>query len=516
MRFTSKIKPFFGCALGIWFWVVGAQPAVCQNLVPNGGFETFKNCPTQDNLLKEAVPWFNPNKATPDFYHRCMGNVPQMVLPPRSGDGMARLFWDLNWGEYLEIPLTEPLDSSACYFFEMYAALESPQKYTAQTLGATFFKDPWTVQTTGLIGVDPQILDYQLNNATKPLQWEPIVGYVKPKGGERYLLIGSFNKLPPFLGFHYLFIDDVSLRKIKVDLGRDTTLCGRSSTLLLNAETPGATSYRWQDGSTSPTFLVTKPGKYWVSATTQCKMVTDTIKVDYILDFDLGADTTLCNGQKMTLLTPQGATKYRWQDGSSRNTFEVNKAGRYSVQIEKLGCIVRDSIQVNYIPPPKLSLGGNVALCIGETLTLQPRYSDGTFSWADQFPKSDRLVTAKGKFIATVINACGLAKDSVEVQYRACGCVIYAPDVFTPNQDGINEYFQPLAGCSDLTINSLTIFNRWGEVIFQTNSAPFQWDGRFNETICQTDSYVWSINYTLVTNGETILQKKQGAVLLIR
>ena len=498
----------------VWLLVVLPLLTKGQNLVPNGSFETYSDCPYQDNLLKFATPWFNPNEATPDFYHRCI-NTGQMIVAPRSGSGLARLFMDFNWAEYISVPLNEPLQANECYYFEMYVAIEGPIRFLPQTLGAYFSETPFSFKNKLLFDVKPQVLDNQLNNQGPALEWKQVWGYVLPKGGERYLTIGNFYQLPQFLGFYYLFLDDIKLTPFRLELGKDTTLCGRSSTLRLNATIPGATSYRWNDGSTSPSFLVNKPGKYWVTVSSACKEVSDTIQVNYQLDFDLGADTTLCQGQTLVLISPPNSNP-RWQNGAITNTLSVSQPGKYSLTVSQAGCTVKDSIMVNYILPPKLTLGQDQSLCFGDVYTIRPSHAEGNFKWKDNHPSIERFVNKDGVFTASVTNDCGVVTDSLSVEYRACGCIVYAPDIFTPNADGQNEHFEPLAGCPEVTITQLSIYNRWGELIFQTNSTPFRWEGKLNGENCPPNSYVWVVDYILNRKGVLSNERTQGSLLLVR
>ncbi|GAB3321109.1 hypothetical protein GCM10027299_15110 [Larkinella ripae] len=486
-----------------------------QNLIPNGGFEHYRTCPRQDNLLEEAVPWFNPNGATPDFYHQCLPTA-QMELPPRSGQGLARLFLDVNWAEYLASPLAKPLEANACYFFELYIATPSPARYLSGNIGACFSEQPLAATGKELFAVVPQVLDQALNTGMPRLRWERISGYVKAKGGERFVTIGSFKKLPVFLGFFYLFIDDVSLLPIQLDLGKDTTLCGHKSTVLLNATTPGATGYRWHDGSTSPTLLVTKPGTYSVTVTTPCTVLQDTIRVDYALDFDLGRDTTLCEGQTLTLTAPGIIPPaFRWQDGSTARSYAVNQAGLYSLRVEQGGCVATDSIQVRYVRPPRLNLGLDQNLCGSEVFTIRPEYAEGQFNWQDQSTEPERTVGQSGLFRASVRNDCATVSDSIVISYGDCGCVIHTPDGFTPNTDGQNDRFQPVA-CGDITITRLAVFNRWGELIFQTAAPPFAWDGIYQGKGCPAGVYGWQIEYQLRQGTGFLSAQKKGALSLIR
>lgn len=460
------------------------------------------------------MPWYNPNRATPDFYHQCF-NTGQMVLPPRSGQGLARLFFDRGWAEYLGVRLTKSLTAGECYYFEMYVATDTPNKYLTETLGAYFSAQPVTAPTTtDMLNVRPQVLDKQ--PSVPALRWQRISGVFEATGNEQYVTIGSFYKTPPFLGFYYVFIDDISLVPIKLDLGADTTLCGRRSTRLLDATTPGATDYRWNDGSTNATLLVTKAGTYSVKVTTPCKTLSDTITIDYSLDFDLGADTTICNGQTLTLTVPPNTpATYRWQDGSGQNNYTVRQAGQYIVRVTQATCVASDTIQVRYIQPPTLALGSDQELCGAQTFTIKPVFADGKFFWQDQFTGTERTVNSSGVFQASVQNDCATVTDSITIDYGACDCVLYAPNSFTPNGDGQNDVFLTY-GCGDITITSLTIFNRWGEVIFQTDTLPFQWDGYYHGERCPTDVYTWSIRYRLKQGKQIKLNQKQGPLSLIR
>ena len=497
--------------LALFLW--GA--ATGQNLIPNGSYETYRNCPHLDNLLQEATPWYNPNRATPDFYHQCF-QTGQMALPPHSGQGLARLFFDRGWEEYLGVRLTRPLKAGECYYFEMYIATETPDKYLTETIGAAFSNQAITGTTTDFLSVSPQVLEQQPKGSLTRLTWLRVSGVIEAKGGEQYVTIGSFSKTPPFLGFYYLFIDDVSLVPITLDLGKDTTLCGRKSTLLLNGTTPGATDYRWNDGSTQPKLLVTRPGKYSVTAITSCKTLTDSITIDYALDFDLGKDTTLCQGQTLTLTVPAvSAASYRWQDGSRQTTYTARQTGQYSIQVTQAGCVAADSIQVRFILPPQLELGPDMELCGAQTFTIKPQFAEGKFLWQDEFANTERTVAHSGVFQASVRNECATVTDSIEIDYGACDCVLYAPNSFTPNDDGLNDVFLAYS-CGDIIITSLLIFNRWGEIIYQTSTEPFQWNGYYKGKPSETGVYAWSIRYELHRGRKIKPDQKQGSLMLIR
>ncbi|QKZ14986.1 gliding motility-associated C-terminal domain-containing protein [Spirosoma sp. KUDC1026] len=486
-----------------------------QNLIPNGGFETYQHCPEQSNLLFEAAPWYNPTKATPDFYHQCFAGSPAQ-LAPHSGQGQTHLFFDKDFLEYMAVPLTEPLKANECYYFEMYVAPDVVAKYIPGTLGAYFSAQPVTSGMTTMLTASPQVLDNTAQGNVARLQWQSVSGSFTASGGEAYVTIGSFYKEPPFLGYYYIYVDDVSLRKVKLDLGNDTTLCSRQSTHRLDATTPGAFSYRWNDGSTQPTLLVTKPGRYSVTAVTGCKTLVDSVKIDYAIDLELGPDTTLCEGQTLKLNVPaDAAATYRWQDGSGGAAYTVSQAGTYRVTVSRAKCVVADSVQVRYVPRPTLELGPDRELCGTQSARIQPVVKAGTFRWLDGFADQERTVSQNGVFQASVQNECATVTDSVAVDYDACDCRLYAPNSFTPNRDGLNDQFL-VYGCGAITIRSMRVFNRWGEVIFETQEAPFQWDGYYQGQLAESGPYAWQIDYQLKIRKRITNHQQQGTLTLVR
>ena len=88
--------------------------------------------------------------------------------------------------------------------------------------------------------------------------------------------------------------------------------------------------------------------------------------------------------------------------------------------------------------------------------------------------------------------------------------VFYVPDAFTPNHDGRNEMFGPVI--STVKNYQLSIFNRWGEKIFETTDLTTGWNGSWKGEACKQDSYVWVMRF-LNKDG---LQTKTGRVLLLR
>ena len=84
------------------------------------------------------------------------------------------------------------------------------------------------------------------------------------------------------------------------------------------------------------------------------------------------------------------------------------------------------------------------------------------------------------------------------------------PTAFTPNGDGLNDTFGGVA--SSVNNYKLVIYNRHGEVIFETNSVEEKWDGTFNGTKVQEGSYIYSVSAKGPENSSI---NKTGKVLVI-
>jgi len=69
---------------------------------------------------------------------------------------------------------------------------------------------------------------------------------------------------------------------------------------------------------------------------------------------------------------------------------------------------------------------------------------------------------------------------------------IYVPNTFSPNGDGVNDFFKPIG--QGVIEYHMQIFNRWGQLIFETNDFYNGWNGTFNGKTCKVDSYIWKIN----------------------
>jgi gliding motility-associated-like protein len=103
--------------------------------------------------------------------------------------------------------------------------------------------------------------------------------------------------------------------------------------------------------------------------------------------------------------------------------------------------------------------------------------------------------------------------DTIEIIGNEGDGMIFIPNTFTPNGKGPNDVF--FAYGEGITSFRMRIFNRWGELLFETTDMNVGWDGRYKGEVVQNDTYVYTILYTS-TCGSTEERYKTGHVNVIR
>lgn len=113
----------------------------------------------------------------------------------------------------------------------------------------------------------------------------------------------------------------------------------------------------------------------------------------------------------------------------------------------------------------------------------------------------------------TVTNSYGCTNEHTETIYIQGDFTLYTPNAFSPDGDGNNDFFSPTGIAIDRDNYEFYVFNRWGQLIFESYDPNIQWDGRYNNIMSQTDVYVWMVK-TKDHKGETI--EYQGHVTLVK
>ncbi len=118
------------------------------------------------------------------------------------------------------------------------------------------------------------------------------------------------------------------------------------------------------------------------------------------------------------------------------------------------------------------------------------------------------------QFLVTLIayNDNGCVDSTVVVIHFDNSLIMYVPNTFTPNGDEFNQVFMPVFP-SQPAIYNLKIYNRWGEMIFESNDTNIGWDGTYNGVLVQDGAYTWDI---YVTTFDAHIYTRQGLVNVLK
>jgi gliding motility-associated-like protein len=127
------------------------------------------------------------------------------------------------------------------------------------------------------------------------------------------------------------------------------------------------------------------------------------------------------------------------------------------------------------------------------------------------FSSAAALSTIPVKLVVYHANGCA---DSVTNRIQVPNnCYIAVPSGFTPNGDGLNDYLYPLNAWKAKDLH-FRVYNRYGQLIWETRDWTRKWDGRMNGKPLETGTYVWMLEYTDGDNGKKVSLK--GTTVLIR
>lgn len=511
-----------------------------QNLIADSSFENYTNCPTGISYLNYLKFWkqLSNHGGTADFFHKCalLGNnisVPQNYFGyenAASGNGYVGIVLlhkrSENYREYIQTQLIDTLAKGRTYKVSFKYSLADSCNFSTNSLGI-YFSDEMIRTDTPILGkninVTPQlILNKDLNTVNG---WERISFNYLAKGGEKYITLGNFlndsatltkNLSNILLPWSYIYIDDVCVYdtclRPNILLPTDTNICNNESLLLkLNSNN---STFLWQDGDTNSSYVVTKERKYWVKVTNSCGSSYDTVSVKYLSPpaLNLGNDSIICYNKTFELKPNSQLVNYLWQDGKTDSNYIVTKNGIYSLKVNNFCGEANDSIEVNFEENPTINLGNDTILCDDKELFIQlpKKYN---YVWQDNRLDTFYNITKTGLYKVTASNYCGNFTDNIQVSFIDCNCTQYfIPNAFTPKNDGLNDWFYPIANCEP-TKFSFSIYNRWGSEVFYTNNHEEKWDGKFNGKECQADVYFYTLDYQFpLTTTKSI----KGTVTLIR
>ena len=301
----------------------------------------------------------------------------------------------------------------------------------------------------------------------------------------------------------------------------DSVFCQGDSTLINLEIIPSDAVYYWEDGLSSLSRYFSSSDDILVVAKNGCDSVSQNYSTREIFleELSLGNDTFLCVGDTLTIGPKSlNSVDYVWNTGSSLSRIDLTEAGTYTLEISKENkCYDSDTILVSDLEVPLLDNIDDILLCKSEKIELTIPNSNGQVIWNNQeIGESYILENIDGKVDVKMTNVCGEDSISFDVSLIDCYCNLFYPNAFTPNDDNLNDYFRPTPDCPKLLEFKLQVYNRWGELIFETTDINEPWDGSYQNNRCQDGVYFWTSNWKGVLKGISQAQSSHGIVHLIR
>jgi len=288
----------------------------------------------------------------------------------------------------------------------------------------------------------------------------------------------------------------------EVNLLGDRHLC-ENDTLYLDAANPG-NHFLWSNGETSQSIFVTGPGEVWVQVGISPCFNYDTITVDLVsLAVELGPDTLLCPGGSITLNAQNPGMNYLWNTGDDTQAINVKRNGTFWIEVSMYQCSVSDTIHIDLME--NLNLPVMLNLCGSEYLNIDAAIEADAYIWSSGETTPIIKVTEPDIYSLMAIKGQCTLYDSTIVIGNSGIATFYIPNTFTPNNDGVNDVF--IAKGTDLTYFSMTIFNRWGSFVYETNDIEKGWDGKFEGDDVPPGEFVYVIKYATICSFNQIFQK---------
>lgn len=307
----------------------------------------------------------------------------------------------------------------------------------------------------------------------------------------------------------------------------------------------GATTWNWDfgDGSTSN---AQNPAAHSFVNTTQSNKTydisliisnaigcTDTASWPIVVnpepDIFISNDTTICRGATIQIHALGGNT-VSWTPVSNLSSTSTAYtfanpvySTTYTAQIQSIyGCTNSDTVRIIVQQTPQLTVSRDTAIIVGEYVDLKVTsdIQDVTYQWIPETaltcsncPDPTARPMATTPYIIRVKDniGCPYVEDTVRVRVRY-EFSVDVPTVFTPNGDEHNETIY-VKGWGIKKMNLFKIFNRWGQLVFETDDIKTGWSGMYNGKIQPSDTYTYFVEVELF-DGNTM--NKKGTFNLLR
>jgi gliding motility-associated-like protein len=223
-------------------------------------------------------------------------------------------------------------------------------------------------------------------------------------------------------------------------------------------------------------------------------------------------DTTLCGADNVAFdFSVKGGVQY-WLDGIALNPPKkrIEKEGIYKLKVSNGFCESDHSFFIKKRQRLDIQFDIKDTLCKNELFLAQINGFDKVF-WNGKQQDTLHIRDAKIHYYTAQLSDCK-TEGTLKIERKACKVSVYFPNIFSPNDDGINDVYEPLG--EEFEGIDFRIFNRWGNVVFQSgNSRSFAWNGTFQNRAAPED--VYTFYFTFLNKKTNEIEQKTGSFLLI-
>jgi gliding motility-associated-like protein len=319
----------------------------------------------------------------------------------------------------------------------------------------------------------------------------------------------------------------------------DTVICA-TDTVQLGATTNGL-KFSWSPAATiiDPTVLnalaiPTGTTSYQLTATIGGCSATDqvTIRTVPYPGSNAGPDTIICYHTSAQLHAAINGNSFTWtpsaglSDPNSTDPIAAPAASTiYTLTVyDNLGCPKPgiSSVVVTMLPKVNAFAGHDTSVVIGQPLQFNGTGGTGYFWQPSTGLNHNDIANPTGYYDGSfdsiqykllVMNESGCVDSAyITVRVFKTNPQIFVPTAFTPNGDGNNDVFRPIA-VGITKIEYFSVFNRWGELVFSTTVNGKGWDGTVSGKQQGSGTFVWMVKGVDYT-GKVVVEK--GTVTLIR
>jgi gliding motility-associated-like protein len=286
-------------------------------------------------------------------------------------------------------------------------------------------------------------------------------------------------------------------------------VCEGEAPISLNPKTTGGT-FSGNSNIQGTNFLPNTPGTFIIKYIVTQNGCTDSTSTTLTVDPKPNAkflmnDTVFCEGDPIELLNPIQTGGIFSGSYVTGNTFNPILSGKYLLQHTIVAGTCKDSVVkevlVHKVPKSAFNMSPNPGK-IGEPIQFTyTGLNANSFAWTFGNPilgaslvenPTFTFQEANSKEVKLIVESNGCFDTSIQFINIEGLDTLIIPNVFTPNGDSINDYFQPIH--LGLKSYQIQIYNRWGGLVFESNSLLNHWDGTYHLEPCPSGVYFYTIS----------------------